>query len=56
MCLFSSLFNKETKPNTEELDEYQKEEIEKGNYEDYNFEEDELEDDDYYFEDENKEE
>ena len=51
MCLFK----KEESKNTDDLDEYQKKEIEEGNYEDYNFEEEELEDDDYYFDDEKEE-
>ena len=47
--LFSFLTEQQDK---EDLEDWQKQEVEKGNYDTTAFEEDELEEDDYYSEDE----
>ena len=52
--LFSFMNEEQNKNNDDysELNDLQKEELDKGNYDPWNFEEEDLEDDDYYNEDE----
>ena len=48
-------FDEEIEDNNDivynELEDWQKREVDEGDYDSYNFEEDELEEDDYYYED-----